>query len=246
MPFVGNGQKLIGDDGTIFDSVFGDEASGDGVTPLTEGRYIITAIGSPSGWPGTSGAAGASQITVGRVIEVRDTDTDVIPESGDSYVPLTLAELCDITAWSVQFSSDEVEITSFCDDIKKYRAGKDDAQGTVNGIFTIGTTDKIDGIAIARNFIDIIRQDGGETIDLYEKAKGAKLARLVLNKKFDLGDYIELWVPIELFGFNLGAEQGANAQTFDSALRFTSMQAGAASVDILPGLYRRARSEENT
>jgi hypothetical protein len=246
MAFKGDGQKLIGDDGTIFDSVFGDEASGDGATPLPEGRYIITAIGTPSGWPGTSGAAGAQQVTVGRVIEVRGTDTDIVPEANDSYIPLTLTELCDITAWSVQFTSDEVEITSFCDDIKKYRAGKDDASGTLNGIFTIGTTDKTDGIAIARNFIDIIRQDGGDTVDLYEKAKGAKLARLVLNKKFDVGDYVELWAPIELFGFNLGAEQGANAQTFDSSMRFSILQAGAASVAVLPGLYRRARSEENT
>jgi hypothetical protein len=247
MAFVGTGQKLIGDDGAVYDVVAGTEASGDGATPLTEGHYLVTAVAdAASGWPGTSGASGASTITAGRIIEVRDTDTAITPAATDKYVPLTLTELCDMSSWSVQFSSDEVEITSFCNDFKTYRAGKDDAQGTVNGIFTIGITDKLTGFSLARNFIDIMRQDGGDTIDVYQKTKGAKLARLVLNDKFDLGDYLEMFVPIEFFGFNLGAEQGANAQTFDSGFRFSELQLGAASVDVLPTLYRRARSEENT
>jgi hypothetical protein len=246
MAFKGDGQKLIGDDGTVFDTELGTEASGDGATPLAEGLYIITAVGGTSGWPGTSGASGAAQVGVGRIIEVRATDTAITPEADDKYVPLTVSELCDLSAWSLSFTSDEIEITGFCDDIKKYRAGKDDAQGTMNGIFRLGTTDKTDGLKLANSFIDILRQDGGDTVDVYEKAKGPKIVRLVLNKKFDIGDYMSVITPLELFGFNLGAEQGANAQSFDSSFRFTNLTAGAAAVEVLPTLYRRARSEENT
>lgn len=246
MAFKGDGQKLIGDDGTVFDAILGTESEGDGATPLDEGFYIITAVADTSGWPGTSGASGAQQVGVGRIIEIRATDTAITPASGDKYVPLTLSELCDLSAWSIAFSSDEVEITGFCDDIKKYRAGKDDAQGTLNGVFRLGTTDKTTGLRVANSFIDIARQDGGDTFDVYEKEKTPKVVKLVLNKKFDVGDYLEVITPIELFGFNLGAEQGANAQAFDSNFRFTNLSAGAASVEILPTLYRRARSEENT
>ena len=246
MAFKGDGTRLIGDDGTVFDSVLGTESSGDGSTPLVEGLFIITAVGGVSGWPGTSGASGAQQVGVGRIIEVRDTDTDIVPEADDKYVPLTVTELCDLSAWSLSFTSDEVEITGFCDDIKKYRAGKDDAQGTMNGVFRLGTNDKTDGLKLTNTFIDMLRQDGGDTIDVYEKAKGPKIVRLVLNKKFDIGDYMSVITPLELFGFNLGAEQGANAQSFDSSFRFTNMNAGTADVEVLPTLYRRARSEENT
>lgn len=247
MAFTGSGQKFIGDDGTVYDAVLGTEMTGDGATPLGEGLYIITAVDSgSSGWPGTSGASGASQVGVGRIIEVRTTDTDITPALGDKYVPLTVSELCDLSSWSVSFTSDEVEITGFCDEIKKYRAGKDDAQGTFNGIYRLGTTDKKTGLAIARSFIDIADQDGGDSFDVYGKVKGPKLVRLVINDNESIADWVEVWSPIELFGFNIGAEQGANAQTFDSSFRFTNLTAGTASVDIEPTLYRRARSDQNT
>lgn len=247
MAFVGNGQKLIGNDGTVYDVVLGTETAGDGATPLSEGLYIVTAVAAAaSGWPGTSGASGADSITAGRLIEVRDTDTAITPALTDKYVPITATELCDMSAWSLSFSSDEVDITSFCSDFKVYRAGKDDASGTVNGIFTLGVTDKLTGFSLARNFIDIVRQDGGDTYDVYEKTKGAKLARFVMNDVFTIGDYMDVFLPIEFFGFNLGAEQGANAQTFDSSFRISELTTGAADVSILPSMYRRARSEENT
>jgi hypothetical protein len=141
----------------------------------------------------------------------------------------------------LQFTSDEIEITGFCDDFKKYIAGKDDAQGSMTGIFRIGTTDKTDGIAIARTFIDIVKQDGGDSVDVYEKVKGAKLVELVMNKEGKTGDYYSIYAGVELFAFNNGAEQGANAQTFDSSFRFSSVFAGAEDVEVLPTLYRRAR-----
>jgi hypothetical protein len=242
MSFSGNGQKLIGNDGTVFDVVKGTEASGDGATALSAGHYLITAVGDPtSGWPATSGATGATQVGVGRVLEVLDGGTAITPEAGDSYVPLTLTELCDLGGWSLQFTSDEVEITGFCDDVKKYRAGKDDAQGSMTGVFRIGTTDKTDGIAIARTFIDIVEQDGGDSVDVYEKLKGAKIVKLVLNKEGRPGDFYAIYAGVELFGFDMGAEQGANPQSFDSSFRFSSVFAGAADVEVLPTLYRRAR-----
>jgi len=242
MSFTGNGKKLIGNDGTVFDATVGAEASGDGSAALPVGRYMITAVDpSASGWPGTSGATGAEQVGLGRIIEVRTGDTDVIPTSNDSYVPLTLTELCDLGSWTLQFTSDEVEITGFCEDVKTYRAGKDDAQGTFMGIFRIGTTDKKTGISIARNFIDIVDQNGTDEADLYPKLKGAKVVELVLNKEGRAGDFYSLYAGVELFGFNMGAEQGANAQSFDSGWRFTGFFAGAADVELVPTLYRRAR-----
>lgn len=238
----GNGRKLIGNDGTVYDAVVGAEVEGDGVAALPEGFNMITGVApTSSGWPATSGASGATQVGLGRVIQVRSGDTAITPAAGDFYVPLTLNELCDLGMWSLQFTSDEVEITGFCEDFKTYRAGKDDVQGNVTGIFRIGTTDKKDGMAVARNFIDIVDQLGGDAVDLYEKAKGAKIVQLVMNKEDREGDFYDIFAGIELFGFNMGAEQGANAQTFDSNFRFTGFFAGANDVELLPTMYRRGR-----
>lgn len=247
MPYTGDGQKLIGNDGDVYDVVAGTETAGDGATPLAEGHYLITAVATvASGWPGTSGASGAAQVGVGRIVEVRETDTDITPALTDKYIPLTLSRLCDLSSWNVAFSSDEVEITGFCESIKTYRAGKDDAQGGMSGIYRLGTTDKVTGLAIERTFIDIVRQDGGDAIDVYAKTKGPKIVRLVQNKNEDIGDWVELFAAVELFGFNLGAENGANAQAFDTSFRFTTYTLGADAVEVLPTQYRRARSDENT
>jgi hypothetical protein len=242
MAFSGDGQKLIGNDGTVFDATVGTEVEGDGIAALPEGYNMITGVApSGSGWPATSGATGATQVGLGRIIQVRAGDTAITPAAGDFYVPLTLTELCDLGSWTLQFTSDEVEITGFCDDFKTYRAGKDDVQGGLTGVFRIGTTDKKDGLAITRTFIDIVEQDGGDTVDVYDKLKGAKIVQLVKNKEGRTGDFYDIFAGVELFGYNDGAEQGANAQTFDSSFRFSGFFAGAASVELLPTMYRRAR-----
>ena len=246
----GDGRKLIGNDGTFFGLVQGTEVVGDGVTAIPQpstGRtlIVITGVAAVTAWPGTTGATGAEQVGNGRILEVRNGDTAITPAIGDNYVPLTLNELCDISAWTLPFTADEIEITTFCDEEKKYRAGKDDVSGTASGIFTIGITDSVtNGAEFARKFMAIIQQQGGDNVDVFPKSKVPILASFVLNKEQagETGDYMEYIAPVELFSFSLGAEQGANAQTFETTVRLTNLSSGSASVEILPGLYRRGRA----
>jgi hypothetical protein len=247
MSFTGDGQRLVGNDGTIYALTPGTEVTGDGATPIPSGaKVIVSAIGSPSGFPGTSGATGATQIGVGRFIEIRDVDTPIVPETGDKYVPVTLSELCDISSWQLPSTADEIEVSTFCDEQKKYRSGKVDASGQFSGIFTIGTTDDVGANGLARRFMDIIRQDGGDSIDVYESSALPIIAELVLQKNESFADIMSFIAPIELFGISIGAEQGANPQGFDSSFRLATKTVGAASVEIQPALYRFSRGELST
>lgn len=241
MAFIGNGQRLVGNDGKIIGAVKGAEVTGDGIASVPEGRHIITAIDASTGYPSNSGATGAADIEVGYIFEVRSGDTPIVPETGDKYVPLTETDLCDINAWSLEFASDEIEVTTFCDDTKVYEVGKTDATGSVSGIVTIGLTDSVEEFGLARRFMDIIRQDGGDTIDLYQALQQVVLVELVSNQRDSKGDFIEYFAPANLFGFSLTASTGAEAQTFESPLRIGIDTAGAAEVQIKAALYRFAR-----
>jgi hypothetical protein len=238
--FTGNGQRLVGNDGRIFGTVLGTEVDGDDSTPLPVGRHLITAVAGSTGWP-ASAETGAVDIQVGYIIEFRTGDTTITPATGDSYVPLTETQLCDISGWSLEFSADEIDVTTLCDTQKVYEVGKTDVTGSVSGIVTLGQTDSVADFGLARRFMDIVRQSGGDDVNLFTQTATEIFAELVVNADTNKGDYLLYYAPVNLFGFSLAAASGAEAQTFESSMRIGVGTAGAADVAIKPALYRFAR-----
>jgi hypothetical protein len=228
MAFSGDGRKLTGSDGTIYKGELGAEIAGDGVTALPEGEYIVTSVAGTSSFPAP--ALGGTTIRVGDYLVVKSGDT-ITPAVDDDVKPVTLSELCDVTSWTLPFTKEEIETTTFCDDIKTYETGKADAQGTLSGITTIGTTTDEGGFL--NQFIDVIKQDGDTSYDVFESSADLLLAKLVANKNNNKGDDIFVFAPVNVYGASIGGDQ-ASAQTFDSNFRFAS------SAEVNVGLYRVA------
>lgn len=225
--FTGDGRKLTGNDGTVYSGAIGAEQTGDGATALPEGLYLVSAVGDPTGWP--SETTGDS-IRIGDLVKVRSGVT-ITPETGDKYKAVTLTERCDISSWTLPFTADEIETTTFCDTVKTYEAGKADASGSMSGITTIGTT--TDETGFLRQFIDIIKQDGSTSYDVYEQTNEVLFAYLVANKNLSKGDEIAVFAPINIFSASIGGDQ-AGAQSFDTSFRVASYNG------INPALYRFA------
>lgn len=230
MAFSGDGRKLTGSDGTVYKVTIGTEVTGNGSLALTPGLYLITQVGGATDWPTTSGATGATAVTAGRIIRIRTGDS-IQPTSTDKYKPLTLTQMCDITSFSMPFTANEIDVTTFCDDIMTYEVGKVDMQGSLSGITTIGTT--TDNGGFLNQFIDIVRQDHATSIDVFESASSVLFGYFVINKNANKGDELAIFAPINIFGASVGGEMG-NAQSFDSNFRIASY------AGILPALYRFA------
>lgn len=233
--FNGDGQKFVGDDGFVKKATFGAEIAGDGVTPLPVGTYLITKVASSSAFPAP--ALGGTAAAPGDIITVA-TGVTITPATDDDVVTLVLADQCDISSWAMEFSKEEIEVTTLCDSVKKYRAGKADMSGTMNGVFTAGTTDATDGNL--RQFIDIAKQDAGASFDRFAQQEAILLGFWYINDDTNLADQMFVVAPFQLFGQGLGGEIGA-AQSFSSAFRFANLSytdAGGETATIKPTFYR--------
>lgn len=236
MAFNGDGQKLVGDDGFLQLATFGTEIPGDGATPLPVGTYLITKVAGTSAFPAP--ALGGSAAAEGDIITIVTGDS-VTPAVDDDVVTLTLADKCDVSDWTMEFSKEEIEVTTLCDAVKKYRAGKADMTGTFNGVFLTGTTDGEDGPL--RQFIRIVKQDGDTSYDSFDQQEAILLAFFYVNN--DTASTDKMWVAaaIQLYGESLGGEIGS-AQTFSSPFRFGNLTytdtGNSNTVTIEPTFYR--------
>jgi len=214
MAYNGDGQKLVGDDGFLQIATFGTEIPGDGATPLPVGTYLVTGVAGTSAFPAP--ADGGTAIGEGDIITV-ETGATITPAVDDDVVTLNLADKCDVSDWTMEFTKEEIETTTLCDAVKKYRAGKADMTGTINGIFLTGTTDDKDGPL--RQFIDIVRQDGDASWDKFEQAEAVLLGFFYVNNDTNIADKMWVSAPVQLYGQSVGGEIGS-AQTFSSPFRF--------------------------
>jgi len=227
MAFTGDGRKLTGNDGLVYKATIGVEVVGNAVLAMPVGLHLVTAVAAATGFPAkTTGTI----IEVGRLIRVRTGQT-ITPAVGDKFKTLTLATLCDITSFTMPFTAAEIDTTTFCDDIMTYEVGKVDMQGTMDGITTIGTT--TDNGGLLNRFIDIIKQDGITSYDVYQSSAEVYFGYFVVNKTAAKGDELAVFAPVNLFGASLGGAMG-DAQGFSSNFRFASYDG------ILPALYRFA------
>lgn len=201
---AGETKRLVGKDGEVYAATKGTLVEGNGSTALTDGYYIVAAVAA------TSSALPAG-LQAGYVFK---GSAEITPAEGDNVIPLTLARKCDITSFSVEYSADEIDVTTLCDTQRSYRAGFTDATGTLEGVTTIGLSEYL-----MEKFIPIIEQTG-ETVEVTEINGDALIVRLVLNKQTAGGTVMSYFAPIALTSYNIGASVD-DAQTYTANFRNT-------------------------
>jgi hypothetical protein len=235
MSFKGDGQKFIGDDGYLEYAEEGATVIGDGATALPVGTYIVTKVAAASTLPGA--VSGGLPTSVGDILKIEGT-TSITPAVGDNLVTLILTAQCDVKDWRMQFTKAEVNTSTICDNVETYRAGKSDMQGNINGVYTVGTTDAIDGPL--QRFIDLAKQDSDVSFDRFVKDGKIMLGFFYLNNDVNIADKEYVVAAIELFGASAGGEQG-NASTFESGFRFGNLSitdSNGDSASVTPTHYR--------
>jgi len=196
--------RLKGDYGKITTLTLGAEVSA--TTTLTEDVwYLVTAIDdSSSGFP-----AGA---TVGYFYRSDGSETLA---GDDTCKPATFTDKCDIQNWKLDFSKDDIEITTLCDNTKTYLPGDTDITGSMTGVFKIGTTDTVGGIQNA--FVPIVQASGTYAVNAINEDQ--IYLKLVTQEDTDTDETEQFYiVPATFNSFNQGATRG-EAQTFDAGFR---------------------------
>lgn len=138
----------------------------------------------------------------------------------DSASLATFASVTDASSWKWEFNRDEIDVTVLIDDTKKYRAGKSDASGTLEGINFVSELKKVGGIA--NKFLRVATGDS--------KLSGAITMSAIDQTDFYFRGYLQddtaigetlvfLMGKIELFGWSAGAAVG-DAQSWSSGMRF--------------------------
>ena len=130
----------------------------------------------------------------------------------------TAATVAEVSSFSFDISADEIEVTVLMDDQKKYRIGKKDVSGSIEGITFVSSLG--DGTSLANRFFPIINYDGDtgastrhdvETSDLFIKA--------YLQKDDSEGEtLVYALAQIQITSYNLGASV-ADAQSFTANVR---------------------------
>ncbi len=201
---AGETKRLVGKDGEVYAATKGELIEGNGSTALTDGYYIVAAIASTS-------SALPTGLQAGYVFK---GSAEITPAEGDNVIPLTLTRKCDITNFSVEYSADEIDVTTLCDTQRNYRAGFTDATGTLEGITTINVSEYL-----MSKFIPIVTQTG-ETVEVTEIDGETLIMRLVLNKQSAGGDVMSYFAPIAVTSYNIGATVD-DAQTYTANFRNT-------------------------
>lgn len=205
-------KRLIGSDGALYAGKYG--------TPVIEAAvlekgtfYRVDAIGAATAFP--------ADVEVGYLVQ---GDGVITLAADDVASPFEGTPYCDITTWSMDFSKAEVDVTTFCDDNKTYRASKyDDITGATEGIMTEGITDQPE--AIMNHFVTIADETTG-TYTISPKDGEELIAQLYTDEGGDVDEVISFYfLPIVLTGFSASAG-GDEAQTFSSPFRAAPSDVG--------------------
>lgn len=136
----------------------------------------------------------------------------------DSAKLTTFTEIADITSFTLEYSADEIEVTVLADEVKKYRRGKTDMSGTVEGINIISEMNKA-GSFINR-FMKIVSATAGNVATLNEIDGSALYCQFYIQKdSLTVGEtHAFLFAQVDLYGTSLGASV-ADAQSWSSNVR---------------------------
>lgn len=140
--------------------------------------------------------------------------------AGESAALATFTVVQDATSWKWDFSKAEVDVTTLVDDVSKYRSGKADATGSLEGITFISEARKAG--SLANRFVRIVNGDtaGNSAAVLSAIDKSDYFFRGVLQDDTTTGETLTfLFGQIELYGTSFGGAIG-DAQSWTSNMRW--------------------------
>lgn len=129
----------------------------------------------------------------------------------------TASTVAEVSSFSFDISADEIEVTVLQDDQKKYRIGKKDVSGSIEGITFV--TSLANGTSLANRFFKIVNVDDDSASTLHPVATGDLFVKAYLQKDDSEGEtQVYLLAQIQVTSYNLGASV-ADAQSFTANVR---------------------------
>jgi len=129
----------------------------------------------------------------------------------------TASTVAEVSSFSFDISADEIEVTVLADDQKKYRIGKKDISGSIEGITFV--TSLANGTSIANRFFKIVNYDGEGNSTLNPVNTDELFIKAYLQKDGSEGEtLVYMLAQIQLTSYNLGASV-ADAQSFTANVR---------------------------
>lgn len=182
-------KRLVGDDGKLTRAAL--------ATTLTSGS--LTA----GWWKIGAKAAVASRFGDLDVNEYYYAPATVSLTAGDTAYAVTTTDFLDLSGWSLELASDEIEVTVMNDTFKKYRRGKQDANGTASFVFIRGETDAADGLS-RYFFKQATISASGVVSDVLERSTDSLLLIGYIDDETGSGDYkLAMAFEVEFFNFSL-------------------------------------------
>jgi hypothetical protein len=198
--------RLVGADASFFKATVAAVATTSGV--MTAGAfYKIATVSGTTVFP-TGYVAG--DIFLG--------DAAKSLSSTNSAYLLTSTQAMDASSFKIEFKADEIEVSVLADQNKKYRKGKNDVSGTVEGINFISEMSK------AGSFLNrFLRTASATTANVVTTLNAQTTSDLYgvfyLNDDTTTGEIQTFMVAqIEFYGYSLGAAIG-DAQSWSSSIR---------------------------
>jgi len=210
-------ERLVGSDGKLVTVTYDDEVTGDASDDLDtlqgdgdefsgQGWYEVTAIG------GTS--ALAAGLSVGDLFW---DDGSLVLGTDDKAKFLIENEQADVMSFNLEVSKAEIDVTVLSDDVRRFRTGKVDMSGSIEGLTTLGETDKAGWVL--NNFMKTIEQASTGTVTVTAIDDSPIYIKGVLQKDASSGEKEAFfWARINLLSSSLGAS-GEDAQNFSTSFR---------------------------
>jgi hypothetical protein len=216
-------EKLVGSDGKLVTvtyetavegNVGGDDLDtlqGDGTTGSGAGWYEVVSRSD-----GTS--ALAAGLSAGDLFW---DDGSLVLDDGtgtaDSVRFLTEKEQADVASFNLELSRAEIDVTTLSDGVRRYRTGKIDMTGSMEGMTTLGETDA--GGWVINNFMRTVNQASAGTVTITEVDDDPIFIKGVLQKDVASGEKEAFfWAKINVLSSSLGA-RGEDAQSFSANFR---------------------------
>jgi len=129
----------------------------------------------------------------------------------------TASTVAEVSSFSFDISADEIEVTVLADGQKKYRIGKKDISGSIEGITFV--TSLANGTSIANRFFKIVNYDGEGNSTLNPVNTDELFIKAYFQKDGSEGEtLVYMLAQIQLTSYNLGASV-ADAQSFTANVR---------------------------
>ena len=149
---------------------------------------------------------------------------DTVTFSADNSASLvTATTVAEVSSFSFDISADEIEVTVLQDDQKKYRVGKKDISGSIEGITFV--TSLADGSSLANRFFKIVNFNDKYAGTVNDVDTGDLYVKAYLQKDGSEGEtLVYLLAQVQLTSYNLGASV-SDAQSFTANVRLIGQDA---------------------